>query len=199
MTTSKLTVRVASALALVSLAGGIAAADPADQTAPSEPKDRTTALVLSIAGTAASGALVVAGLSMNNDAGAGLAGAGVLSSLVTPSIGEIYAGQPLTIGMGARTLGAALVLAGAAQSLGSLCLSADNGPDSCSSSSTANPNSSRVLLGIGATAYVAGIVYDIVDAPRAADRYNAHHFVMAPTVMQTASGTTAGVGLSGTF
>src|SRR3569623_3657103 len=83
-------------------------ADPGDQG----PKDSTTALELSVGGTLASAGLVAIGAGAHND---GMIVAGLLTSLVTPSFGEWYAGKPLTIGMGLRVASALVFVAGASE------------------------------------------------------------------------------------
>ena len=72
----------------------------------------------------------------------GLLMAGLASSLVTPSLGEWYAGKPLTAGMGIRAASAVATVWGLAESL--KCLDAD---DSCHSDASAG-----VLLGAASSA-----------------------------------------------
>jgi hypothetical protein len=56
-----------------------------------------------------------------------------------------------------------------------------------------------VPVAIGVALYAAGIIYDLVDAPSAADRYNTRHVEILPTILPTPRGTLPGVALGGTF
>jgi hypothetical protein len=173
-----------AALALAALCR-IAAADPGED-APH--KDPTTAVLWSIGGTAASGALLIAGISGNN---ATLTTAGAISSLVTPSLGEWYAGKYLTAGMGIRAASTVVMFAGVAQAIS--CW------DSCSSGQS--QDASAMVIG-GLVGYAGGAIYDIATAGSAADDFNAKHRVhamFAPTVLNPPSGPVMGAGLTGTF
>jgi len=151
------------------------------------PKSPDTALMLSLGGTAASAALVLAGGASNDG---GLVAAGLLSSLVTPSLGEWYAGKPLTLGMGVRVASAAAEMYGLAEAFS--CW------DSCSSGDN---NTAGVLIIGGLVGYAAGTIYDIADAPSSAREYNrAHAWHITPAMMRTPSGNTQlGVGIGGSF
>ena len=117
--------------------------------------------------------------------------AGLLSSIVTPSLGEWYAGKPLTIGMGIRAASAVVFIAGVSEGL--KCL----GETNCTNNDTAT---SVLLLG-GLVGYAGGTIYDIATAPSAARDFNReHHIHLAPTYMRTPSGNaTMGIGIGGTF
>ena len=162
----------------------LAHAEPGDQG----PKDPTTALELSLGGTAASAALFGIGLEANNG---GMIAAGLLSSVVTPSLGEWYAGKPITIGMGVRAASAVVFLAGVGEALS--CLDEYD----CHNNTTA---SGALILG-GLAGYAGGTIYDIATAPTAAREFNREHQLhIAPTYMRTPSGNaTMGVGIGGTF
>jgi len=165
----------------------VAHADPAE-TGDQGPKDPTTALELSLGGTAASGALLGIGIGANNG---GMIAAGLLSSLVTPSLGEWYAGKPITLGMGVRAASAFVLLAGLSESL--KCLDETN----CTND---NKAAGELLVG-GLIGYAGGTIYDIAMAPSAARDFNREHQIhLAPTYMRTPSGSaTMGVGIGGTF
>ncbi len=169
-----------------SLAPGNVPPIPSDQG----PKDPNTALLLSLGGTAASAGLVIAGGASNDG---GLVAAGLLSSLVTPSLGEWYAGKPLTAGMGIRVVSAAAEIAGLAEAF--KCFDTEN----C----TNNQGLAGALMLGGLVGYAAGTIYDIADAPSSAREYNrAHslHVTVTPTVMRTPSGNAQmGVGIGGSF
>jgi hypothetical protein len=154
-------------------------------------KDPDTALTLSVAGTVASHALVLAGLAANN--GQLIAG-GLASSLVMPSLGEWYAGKPLTAGMGIRAVSALATVAGLAQSFS--CLDFEGTDRSCHDSGSA-----PILVVGGVIGYAAGTIYDIATAPGAARDYNRKHAVtVQPALLRTASGSTSiGVGIGGSF
>jgi hypothetical protein len=165
----------------------VAHADPAD-AGDRGPKDPTTALELSLGGTAASAALFGIGLQANNGT---LIAAGLLSSVVTPSLGEWYAGKPLTAGMGIRAASAVVFVAGLSEAL--KCLDETD----CTNNNTA---AGALLLG-GLAGYAGGTIYDIALAPSAARDFNREHQIhLAPTYMRTPSGNaTMGVGIGGTF
>jgi hypothetical protein len=132
---------------------------------------------------------------MGGKLGTELAMFGSLSIFVTPSLGEWYAGQPLTVGMGLRVGGAVVGIIGILSTL-SVDLSC---LDSCSNASSSDDTGAALFV-IGGAAFVAGVIYDIADAPRAADRYNrAHSLQVAPTFVPTPTGAVPALGLSGTF
>lgn len=153
------------------------------------PKNEDTAFALSLGGTAASAALIIGGASSNSP---GLALAGVASSLVTPSLGQWYAGKPLTAGMGIRAASAVATIVGFGQALS--CLDEQD----CQT-----PDSAGYLLFGGLAGYAVGTIYDIATAKDAAREYNAQHgwhVTVAPTALRTASGqSTMGVGIGGSF
>jgi hypothetical protein len=163
----------------------------ADDGAPT-PKSETTATELSLGGTAASAVLVIAGARTNSS---GLLLTGLASSLVTPSLGQWYSGQPLTLGMGIRAASAVATIAGLSEAL------------SCSNEFSDTPHDcgagAAFLVAGGLLGYAAGTVYDIETAGRAAREYNdalGLSVRVMPAVMRTPSGTsTMGVGIGGSF
>ena len=182
---SKLVLAVTAAASLcVATAAHADPADPGDQG----PKDPTTALELSVGGTLASAGLVAIGAGAHND---GMIVAGLVSSLVTPSFGEWYAGKPVTLGMGLRVASTLVFVAGASEAF--KCIDSDN----CQNNNTA---AGVMLLG-GLIGYAGGTIYDIADAPSAAREFNrAHQIHVVPTYMRTPSGNAAmGMGIGGTF
>jgi hypothetical protein len=158
------------------------------------PKSEDTALNLSLAGTGVSVALTAAGFASNNG---GLAMAGLASSLVTPSLGEWYAGKPLTLGMGVRAASAVTFLYGVGEAF--KCFDYEGSDTSCHND---NNLAGALLLG-GALGYAGGTIYDIATAKSAAREYNAKHglsMTLAPTALRTPSGqSTMGVGIGGSF
>lgn len=193
--------KLAAAVAVLT-ATSIASAEPYDATEPH--KDAGVAIGLSVGGTAASIGLIAAGANMSDRAGGpGLVTAGVLSLIVTPALGEIYSGKYFTPGMGMRLAGGGLAVIGAMEALSHLCFgNFDNGTSTDSScSSNATPDYFPVtMLGIGAALAVSGTIYDIATAGTAAEHWNnAHHLALAPTMIPSTTGPTAGVALGGVF
>jgi hypothetical protein len=176
-------------VALMALAC-VAAADPpgeVPQAAPTDsPKDRSEAFELSIAGATTSLLVTGAGV-MGHDHD--LALAGLASLLVTPSLGELYANQPFTIGMGVRAASAGAFLVGIGAAV------------NCDGNSQASGCYLGALWIAGAIGYGAGTVLDIALAGRAVDRYNARrlHARVAPAVIPTAAGPIVGMGIGGRF
>jgi hypothetical protein len=191
-------------IALILLTSHLAAADPVTED---PPRDRMVALGLSIGGTAASAAGFAVGASLGWDRGHNLILGSLASTLLTPSLGEWYAGQGITVGLGLRVGGVLVAGLGVVMVGGGLVFGNNCEPGECGTTSDTNSHSSGALLGAGllfafggTVTYLAGIVYDIVDAPSAADRYNnKHNLYLAPTVLPTASGNVPAMSLSGRF
>jgi hypothetical protein len=160
------------------------------RVAGADPKNETTASMLSLGGTIVAGVLVVEGIGEASKAtptGYGdpkLAWIGLASAIVLPSLGEWYAEQPLTYGMALRSMGAVT------------CALAIRYADSAKGDSPGNVVV-PVILGAGAVMAV-GAFYDIYDAPRAVGRHNAR-LQLAPTVLTPPSGPVMGVGIGGRF
>jgi hypothetical protein len=171
-------------LATLTLTARLAAAD----TDSPEYKSPGTALVLSAGGTMLSLAVTATGLANHNGA---VTVAGALSSLVTPSAGEFYAGKGVTAGLGLRLLGTGVAFAGVAEAL------------KCDfrSNCDRDPRLAGALLTAGGVSYASGILLDIVLAGSAADDFNRKHDLhVAPVVSRTAtSGQTVGLGVTGSF
>lgn len=155
-------------------------------------KDRDAAFKLSAGATAVSIGLVVAGASTGDKA---LIDAGLVSSLVTPSAGELYAGKLLTVGMGLRVASAGIEILGINEAL-------DCGLYVWPTGSCRNSDGvTETLIVIGALGYATGAVYDIATASSAVDDYNQRlNLRVTPTVIPTASsGPAVGLGLGGSF
>ena len=180
---------------------------------PHQPRHRETARWWSLGGSLASVAIAgtggamlkygrihsgtAFGSSMRRD-GAWLIGIGSASSLFTPAFGEWYAGEAITGGMKLRGAGIGVGLIGIAAyfASGRPCQQFGN---SCTGGKPHDPVPATVVISIGATAYLAGMIYDVVTAPAAADRYNAGHLQLSPTAILSASGLHPGIGLGATF
>lgn len=157
------------------------------------PKSEHTALALSLGGTTASVALILAGATSDTPV---LTTAGVLSGFFTPAMGEWYSGKYLTAGMGIRAVSSLVFVAGAAESF--KCFSLAEDPAPCSSRSTGD-----ILMIGGLAGFAGGAIYDIATAKGAARSYNERHGLqlsIAPTPVRGPSGqSTMGLGIGGTF
>lgn len=167
---------------------GLAAADG---VAP-EDKDRTTAFALSAGGTAVSIGLVLAGAGAHNTA---LSTAGVLSSLVMPAAGEIYAGRVFTPGMGIRLASAGIGL------IGVVALASCTFPGVEAGGCRDGGGGGAALLVLAGLGYAIGTVHDIATAGSAVDDYNQRlRLRVTPAMFATASsGPALGVGITGSF
>ncbi len=159
-------------------------AQPRGPAPESEHKDPSTALLLSLGGSAGSLALFLAGIAQEDGS---LISAGVLTSFITPSLGHWYAGNYFTPGMGLRLGGGVLAVAGIAAALGSIDDESSNGDDGAT------------MFVLGAGLYAGGVVYDIATAGGAAERWNAKHLQLAPTLVSSGTHTTVGLGVGGAF
>jgi len=156
---------------------------------PAEPKNRDTAFLLSAGGTLASAALVAIGAGTNNGA---LAGAGLVSSLFTPSAGHLYAGQLGTPGLVLRLVSTGVAVAGLEEAL--KCFG-QSGP--CDH----DPRHAGNLLLAAGVGYASGVLWDVVTAGHAVDNYNERiQLRVTPAVIPTASSAPAvGLGIGGSF
>jgi hypothetical protein len=162
-------------------------------------KNRDTAQILSVAGTIASSALVLSSFFIGTNTGEvnePLLYAGLGTSIFTPSLGQYYAGEYLTLGMGVRGGAAAFALiAFAAEQETTTC---DNGT-SPNQKCTSLTGPGYALMGLAAIAYVGGCAWDVEDAPDAADRANHVHMAITPTIVPTPNGAVPGVYFSATY
>jgi len=157
-------------------------------------KKRRLAQALSGGGAAVSGGVVLAGfLSAPPGDAFNLpvlyTGIGML--MVTPSLGQFYAGQYVTWGMGIRALATGLAIYTLQTQTEVVTCDVVHSPDDqCKSlSSSAFP-----LLGVAAIGFVGGVWWDALDAGDAVDRWNRDHgFTMQPAVQTTAQSFTLGV------
>lgn len=176
-------------LLLVLLVPRLAAAEPDDTKSPG------VSLALSAGGTAVSfgvfaGSLMVADHLQGHHPWYTVSVVGLASTIITPSLGEWYAGSYVTPAMGLRLGGALLAIAGASQA--EICF------DECKPHDNSLP---VAVIGLGLTTYLAGVIWDIAAAPSTARKANARrHPTITPTLMTAPSGASAyGLGLGGNF
>lgn len=170
-------------------------------TASAEPKNPTKAKVLSGVAAAVSGGVVLTGLMLQKDgdpfnAPVFYTGLGLLA--ITPSLGEFYSGQYLTIGMGVRAAAAgfAVYVVNTYTQLAKCPLDPPSEPPKCD----VFTEGAYPLLGVAAIGFIGGVWYDVLDAGDAAERYNKKHgFSVMPAPMPGPQGTAPGLMLSGTF
>ena len=164
------------------------------------PKSEQTAQIMAGVGTGVSSALILAAFldeSSDQPFNRPLMYTGLASAAITPSLGQFYAGEYVTIGMAARVVGAGIATYALthysktstcdnATMAGSMCKTLDSG---------AFP-----LLGLAAIAFVGGMAYDVGDASPAVQRWNEHHgFQVAPAVLPGPNGPAAGLSVVGQF
>jgi hypothetical protein len=162
------------------------------------PKSETTAQVASGVGTGISGGLILAGFlagDSNYPYNRPLMYTGLVSALITPSLGQIYAGDYITIGMAARVLGVGI---------GTYGLTHYTQVTPCESGHAPNDTCRHIdsgaipFLGLAAIAFVGGMAYDVADASSAVQRWNEHHgFMVAPTVVPASDGPAPGLSFAG--
>lgn len=165
------------------------------------PKDRKLARILSGTAASVSGGVVLTGFMLARDGDAFntpvlYTGLGML--MVTPSLGEFYAGQYLTWGMGVRAVAtgfALYTLENYTYAVRCPAASGLEGFDCTNLEEAAYP-----LLGIAAIAFIGGVWYDVLDAGDAVDRYNKRNgFTVAPTALRGPTALAPGLVLSTTF
>ncbi len=150
-----------------------------------ETRDPTTALGLSLGGTAAGVGLLASAWGDTDGDVPALVGAALIT--FGPSFGHAYAGNWLTAGLGRRAFGLVLTGLGVDEALG--CAGSD-GP--C--------HAGEGTLAAGLALVGAGAIYDIATAPGAARDFNrAHALQLTPTTLHAAGGTVPGIALTGTF
>lgn len=163
-------------------------------------KSEQTAQIMAGVGTGVSSALILAGFLAGDSSqpfNKPLMYTGLAGAAITPSLGQFYAGEYVTIGMAARVVGAGLATYGLthytkitacddAHVSGTMCKSIDSG---------AYP-----LLGLAAIAFVGGMAYDVGDAGPAVQRWNQRHgFQIAPSIVPGPYGPAAGLTVIGQF
>jgi hypothetical protein len=165
-------------------------------TAQAKPKKHTTAYALSGIGTGVSVVLMTSAFFFPKDNGElnyPLVAVGLGTSVITPSLGNLYAEHWLNVGMGVRLAAGGLAAYVAAtmrqdHACGTLV------PTTC----TELTNNGMIALGIIGIAYVGGAAYDFKVLGDQVDDYNAkHRFQWTPVITPSPTGAVLGVG--GTF
>jgi len=192
--------RLALTLVLLAVSAHAAFAQPSlapinpvhePQPAVQRVKDPTTARGAAIATTAAGFGLMY--LAVDRDLPP-LATVGLVTTIVGPSAGHIYAGEYVhALGTTAfRGAAVGAMLGGFAMTL-DLCFDVCEGQD--------DDDGAGAALLLGGTAALVGLTaYDLWDAHRAAARTNARHAIrVAPTALATSHGPVAGLAVGGSF
>jgi len=161
-------------------------------------KKRETAQILAGVGTGVSSALILGGFAFatqGNPINKPLMYSGLASAMITPSLGQFYAGQYLTIGMAVRV---------AAAGLATYALTHETKTVACDDSSMSGTmctgfyGAGIAMLGLAGIAFIGGMAYDVGDAAPAVDRWNTSHgFVVAPAPISTPTGPAPGISVSG--
>ena len=157
----------------------------ADTAAP-ELKSRNTATLLSFGGTLTSIGVIAFGGHSANDP---LTAAGLVSALIAPSAGQIYAGEVVTVGMGIRAAAIGAGVGGYQMLLD--CLTEGG---TCRHGAL-----SITLITAGLVGYTTGAMYDVATAGAAVDRHNRRVQLQVAPILATASGPAVGIGLGGSF
>jgi hypothetical protein len=153
----------------------VLAATPASAETASPPpnppgaKSEKTAKALVAGGTIFSSGLIIASFLVNLNEGTAYLPtlyAGVGTSIITPSLGQLYAGQYLTIGMGIRGVAAGIALWGYSKKQDQPCTDVPN--TNCPTTTATG----LVMISLAAIAYIGGVAYDVRDTPNAVSRYN---------------------------
>jgi hypothetical protein len=179
----------AAVLLMIILGTRVASADS------TEPNSPDFALALSAGGTLVSLGLLVGGwhdlehTTVGPKLWATTSAIGLESTLITPSLGQWYAGKFMTTGLALRLAG---IAAGGLAAL-----------NICSSENCHSDRSAVLLLGgLGVLTYAVGVGWDIATVRTTTKEGNArrHAPVITPSVLTTPSGHAAyGLGLGGRF
>jgi hypothetical protein len=165
-------------------------------TAHADDKSRDTAKYLSGGASAVSGAVLLYGFldaPMGGVFNTPVLYTGLAMATVTPSLGEFYAGEWFTPGMGIRLASAGLAV---------YAIQNEQEEVRCdTASSSAQPMCKQLkgagiaLIGVAAIGFVGGMWYDALDAGDAVDRWQRRNNI---TVSPTA-GAMTGLSIAGTF
>jgi len=182
--------KLAAALVSLALASSLAHA---------KPRSLRTAYALSGIGTGTSTLLITGAFLLPPRAGdiyLPMLWAGVGSAVVTPSLGNFYAGSWLNVGMGIRVAAGGLATYVAATQTQTHQCNDSSVPKDC----TELTNTGITLMGISALVFIAGAAYDFKTLEDDVRAYNAKHaFTWAPTLTPSPSGPGALLGIAGEF
>jgi len=169
-------------------------------TAQAKPRQYSTAYALSGIGTGASAALMVGAFLFPQDDGElnyPLLYTGLATTVLTPSLGNLYANHWLNIGMGVRL---------AAGAVGAYALTQMRQDHRCGTlqadTCTEITNNGMIVVGIAGIILVGGAAYDFKVLRDQVDDYNVRHrsrFQWSPTVTAPPSGSGALLGVGGSF
>lgn len=167
-------------------------------------KSKNLALALGGVGTGISASLLFASVVFSDDASQTpvnkpLFISGLASSIITPSLGQYYAGDYLTIGMGIRGLSG--IVAGYAALFMTethKCTETDHAAAGISDC-TQLTQQAVVVLGLAAIGYIGGVAYDLSATPDAVASYNKRHGFYMGVARAIDQHTIPTVGIGGTF
>lgn len=159
-------------------------------------KSRDTAKYLSGGASAVSGAVLLVGFldaPMGEVFNTPVLYTGLAMATVTPSLGEFYAGEWFTPGMGIRLASAGLAV---------YAIQNEQQEVRCDTASSASQPMCKqlkgagiALIGVATIGFVGGMWYDALDAGDAVDRWRArNNIALTPTV-----GPVTGLSIAGTF
>ena len=182
--------RVLVSLAIVAMLAGTASAE----------KSLRTARILSGVGTGVSGLLFTTAFFVgekNGDVNMPLLYAGLGSGVLTPSLGQFYAGKYVTIGMGLRVAAALLATYGVVGQDQEVRCNNTVEFQLCRNLK----QEAYLYIGLAGIIFVGGAAYDIQELPSAIDDYNKRPSVaLTPTLLPTTNGDSAfGLAAVGTF
>jgi hypothetical protein len=123
---------------------------------------------------------------------------GLATAAIAPSLGEIYAGEYVTVGMAARVVGVGLAAYALKHyTIATMC---DIGGAPGSLGCKRLDSKAFPVLGLAAIAFVGGMAYDVEDADDAVDRWNtSHHLTAAPIILDGPTGPAPGLSVGGAF
>ena len=164
-----------------------------------KPRKLRTAYTLSGVGTAASVSLIVGAFALpprSGDIYFPMLWTGLATSVVTPSLGNWYAGRWLTVGMGIRVATGGFIAYVASTQRQDIQCTDSATPKTCHQIT----NTGMTLLGIAGIVFVGGAAYDFKTLPDDIRAYNRKHaFQWAPVLTAPPIGSGAVLGIGGTF
>jgi hypothetical protein len=174
------------ALLVLMLVSSTAVADTTPEPTPGLKSERT-ALILSAGGTALSSTLLVGSLllipfSKEGEANRPLLYAGLGTSIFSPSLGQIYAGQYLTIGMGIRAISIGIAAYGITRKQDQPC---DSDPRTTCQTTT---GTGLTIVSLAAIAYIGGMAWDVRYVDEAVARANRKRSKRGAMVAPTLNG-----------